>query len=389
MTACASCLWEKENNSLIDGSRTNVGWSRLIGISEASIRRHKAHSEVFQQSSSFVDETGDRLLESIDVPAEFVTSRGMSLRDPVSGSWQKVTWQPNRKALHDSLSYDDLAASLEGWNPPEVETFTDTERVAILNMSDLQIGKASQRGGGTPETLASVKRSVQRFIAYIRAEGITTVVLVDGGDPIENVFNVPSQLVTNDLPVTAQIRTFRKMMIEVIKAVAPYVIRIVYVSVPSNHGALRTGYKSPGGTTDADFGLDLNEQIEDAVRENPHLGHVEFVRPEALFETATLEIGNTKLAFNHGHQSGGVFGHGKWWASQDHGRMPGWDADILVTAHFHTQATYQSGDGRWVVACASSDPGSDWYTNKAGESALRGMTAFDVLDGQPINVRII
>lgn len=389
---CVTCAWEERTGTRLDASRTMVAWAREVGVSEASIRRHVSHSAILTQSDAFVNEGGDEIIRSIDVPDEFVTSRGMSLRDPLTNSWHKVSWLPNKKALHDTLKYQDLIDALDGWEPAQASALAEDDRAAILNIADLQIGKALQRGGGTPETLASARNSAARFLRHVIDNRIGIVVLVDNGDPIENCFNVPSQLVTNDLSVPDQIRTFRRLVLEIIKMIAPHVHTLYYVAVPSNHGAHRTGYKSPGGTVDADFGLEVSHQLEDATSENPNLGHVVYVRPHPLDETAELELLGTKLAFNHGHQSGGVFKHGKWWGGMDHGRMAGWDADIFVFGHFHTQALYQSGNGRWVVGTASSDPGSDWFTNRTGESAVRGMTTFDLYASEPKvpqNLRIV
>ena len=393
---CKTCAWEKETGKTVDSTRTHTSWAKRVGVSEASIRRHLAHSDVAHQVSAFVNESGDLLASQIDVPEEYITSRGMSIRDPDTNSWQKINWQPNKKALHDTLRYDDLKEALEGWTydgvPGAVFSGAGLSVASILNAADLQIGKANQRWGGTPETLASARKSIATWVQHIIDNGIEFAVIVDNGDPIENCFNVPSQLVTNDLSVPDQIRTFRRLMLEAIKMVAPFVRKLVYVTHPSNHGAHRTGYKSPGGTVDADFGLEISHQLEDATNENPYLKHLSYVRPQPLDETAELEVLGTKLAFNHGHQSGGVFKHGNWWKGMDHGRMAGWDADIFVFGHFHTQALYQSGDGRWVLGTASSDPGSDWYTNRTGESSTRGMTTFDIYasePGVPQNVRII
>lgn len=391
---CVTCLWEKETGKKVDTSKSRVAWAEKIGVSEASVRRHLKHLPVANTPA----EEGDKFLTDLDLPEEIVTSRGKSVR-LADGSWEKVTWQPNKKALLDALRYDDLKAALDGWEMPFRKPIDDeslewsADEVAVLCVSDLQIGKANQRWGGTPETLASARESIWKFKIWLEATGAQTAIIIDGGDPIENCFNVPSQLVTNDLSVPEQIRVFRRLMLEAIKTIAPLVKTLYYVSVPSNHGAHRTGYKSPGGTVDADFGLEISYQLEDAVNENAGLSErVTFVRPKPLDETAELAVAGTRLAVNHGHQSGGVFAHGKWWKGMDHGRMAGWDADILVTAHFHTQATYQSGNGRWVVASASSDPGSDWFTNRTGESATRGMTAFDLSPtqpGVPLNVRIL
>lgn len=384
-TQCKVCKWERENKIFVDTSRSKVAWASRIGCNEASVRRHFKHAPKSTDNRGTKPEDGgnDEFITEMGIPSQLITTRGMSIRDPETGSWQKVSWQPNAKAVHDSLGYDDLEKALDGWEPNAFVTDyrRNQEFTSVLNAADLQIGKAMQRGGGTPETVARVKQSVAEFAARVVRDQPQHVILADNGDPIENCFNTPAQLPTNDLSVPEQIRVFRRLMLEAIKTLAPLVENFTYVAVPSNHGAFRTGYKAAGGTVDADFGLEISYQLQDAVEENPFLENVNFVRPKPLDETAEIETSNTKLAFNHGHQSGGLFRHGDWWAKQDHGRQAGWDADIMVFGHFHTEACYSSGNGRLVIGCSSSDPGSDWFTNKAGESARPGMTMFNARDG--------
>lgn len=394
-TGCTGCAYEAREGVTIDNSRTNVQWGRDVGTSEASIRRHRSHAPVVAQSSGFIDENGkDTLLDSIDVHADYVTSRGMSLRDPETGSWQKVTWQPNKKALHDTLRYDDLRKAMDGWTFEDRSSVANSGTAAVFAMSDLQIGKAGQRMGGTPETLERIRTSIAKFVSEMKArhprELPETIVIWDGGDPVENVFNTPEQIATNDLSLPEQIRVARRIFLEAIKALAPYARNLVFVTVPSNHGRMRVGYKAAGGTVDADFGLEISHQLEDIVAENSLLAdRVSFVRPEPLFETAELTVANTKLAFTHGHNSSGQKGHSRWWADQAHGRFPGWDADILLTAHFHNLGVTQSGNGRWIIETSSSDAGSDWFANKSGQTATQGVTAFDVLDGMWSNIRVL
>lgn len=391
---CLTCVWEEKNSSRVDDSMTGTAWAREIGVSEASIRRHKAHSPILAQSSGFVSPDGnDVLTDSIDVPNEYVTSRGMSLRDPLTGSWQKVTWQPNKKALHDTLRYDDLKDALDGFTftPRAVES--NGGYSLVFDMADIQIGKASQRLGGTPETLKRIRNSIQVIVDRLSALPPhllpEAIAIVDGGDPVENVFNTPEQIATNDLSLPEQIRVARRIFLEAIKALAPFAPRILFVSVPSNHGRMRVGYKAAGGSVDADFGLEISHQIEDAVRENVSLNHVEFVRPEALYETAEFTVSNTKIAANHGHNSSGQKGHSRWWADQAHGRMPGWDADILLVHHFHNFGITQSGNGRWIIEASSSDAGSDWFANKSGQRATQGITVFEVKDGMWRNPEVV
>jgi len=366
---CATC-------TNIDTNLSNVANGKLLGVSEATIRRHLQHKDQNKTDSFFTD-----------VPVEFITSRGKSVRLP-DGSWEKISFAPNAMALREALSYDDLERALEGFVAVDPPT-KSTGHTATLHAADLQIGKANQRGGGTPETLARSMQSFKRFVLLCQERKPEHIILSDNGDCIENVFNVPSQLVTNDLDVPAQIRTFRRLMIEGMKLLAPLAPQITYVSVPSNHGAFRTGYKSQGGTVDADFGLDISYQLEDVLAGRDGFEHVGFVRPDTLEETAVIESSGTRLAYHHGHQSAGPNAHGKWWSNQDHGRRPGWDADILAVAHFHSMRVEHSGNGRWIIGVSSSDAQSDWFTNRTGESAIQGMTTFDVKDGQWSNLAII
>lgn len=359
----------------IDPTVSNRANARVLGVDEKTIRRHKKRH--------------DQFLVQQNIPHELVTSRGKSIRDPETGSWEKVTWKPNAKAVHDALQYDDLTPLLEGWEPANYAR-TGTSVGDVLNVADLQIGKAMEWGGGTKETLARARKSLYQFAAEVERDQPQQVIIADNGDPIENCWNTSSQRATNDMDVPEQIRVFRRFMLEAVKLLSPLVPELTYLAVPSNHGQARVGFQQDSSTVDADFGLEIAYQIEDAISMSPFLAdRVQFVRPQTLFTTAEASIANTKLAFNHGHLSRGQRNHAAWWAGQDHGRLPGWDADILVVAHYHNMSLEQSGNGRWIISCASSDPGSAWFTSKTGEAALPGMTAFKVQDGQWKDLRLI
>ena len=372
MNPCAVCAGIAANPDL-----SNVKLGEALGVNEASVRRHKRSQH--------------NALEDVDpffnVPNSIITSRGKSTRLP-DGSWEKVSYSPAKAAMLEARNYDDIERAIEGYDPPAPSRITGTH-TACLNAADLQIGKASQRGGGTPETVARVMHSFHRFAEGVKFNRPEHIVLSDNGDPIEGIFNVSSQRYTNDLDLAAQIRTFRRLMIEGIKLLAPLAPQFTYLAVPSNHGAVRDGYQSQAGNSDADFGLDISYALEDVFAEHNVLQHVQFVRPEPMYSTAVIESSNTKLAYTHGHLSKGQNGHHAWWAAQDHGRMPGWDADLLITAHFHNLKVEQSGDERWIIGTSSSEPSSDWFTDASGQQATRGMTAFDVQDGMWSNLRIL
>lgn len=55
MDQCVSCMWEMNTGNKIDSSKSNVEWGRIVGVSEASIRRHRNHRVV-------------EVLEKVDLP---------------------------------------------------------------------------------------------------------------------------------------------------------------------------------------------------------------------------------------------------------------------------------------------------------------------------------
>jgi hypothetical protein len=372
MSQCVLCAAE----AVLDPSLTNEQNGARYGVSETSVRRHKAH----------LSPGGVSLFEG--VPEHLVTSRGRTVR-LADGSYEKITWQPNAMAVHEALSYEDSVKALARLKPIKVVDHKPSTLGKVLCASDLQIGKASQRGGGTDQTLERIGQSLHEFKRRLKRDKPAEAALIDGGDIIENIWNVSTQVGTNDRSVPEQIRLALAVFRQSINMLAPLVPHLKVVAVPSNHGQSRKGFKSPEGTTDADFGLMINQHLEEVYAERSDFAHVEFVRPEPLYETATFELAGTKLAVHHGHHGSNIYSHDKWWMGQDHGRMPGWDADILIMNHFHTFAILPSGDGRSIICTSSSDPGSDWWTNMKGESSRSGMTTFDVLDGQWYNPQII
>lgn len=370
---CALCLADIH----IDRTLSNCALGRIYGVSETSVRRHKKYLGTLEIEPD----------EFFGVPNIIITSRGKTVRLP-DGSYEKVTYSPAKMTLVDSLKYDDLEKALLGYD--EVPVKSKNKHGSTLHGADYQLGKGQARGGGTTQTLMIVRGALHRYAEYVRRTKPEHIVYSDNGDIIENIFNVPQQQMTNDMDLTEQIRVARRINLEAIKILSPLAPRFTYLAVPSNHGAVRTTFKTQAGTTDADFGIDISYQLEDVCSEHQSraLRNVEFVRPDPLEETAVVDVANTRLAYHHGHQASNTK-QGDWWARQDHGRRPGWDADILVTGHYHTLSLEHSGNGRWHIGVSSPEPGSDWFTNKSGEQSKKGLTMFDVQDGQWSNLAII
>lgn len=355
--------------------RTHVEVSSDHDVSESSVRRHRKHTE-----PEMSDETLEGFAKSHGVNPENLVPYGVSYVSENGWVKYRVT-----EAVESALSYDDIDFTL----PKSSAPLTSNGGGDMLFSSDWQIGKAHERFGGTPETIACIKRGFARYAEKLAVLKPAEAAMIDGGDIIEGIFNVPSQPFTNDLDLTAQIRTARRLFAEGIKLFAPLVPKLYVGAVPSNHGEVRVGKQARAGSSEADFGLDIHESLKEIFADREEFAHVEFVRPAHLHNTLELTIGNTKVAVNHGHTAGSGREDKKWWAGQDHGRLPGWDADLLVLNHLHNFGIQQSGNERWIIRTASADPGSAWYADKTGESAKRGQTAFSVRDGEWSNISVL
>lgn len=352
---------------------SNVKLARMAETSERSIRRHKA---------PMVDLLATKD-EFFNIPEAIITSRGQSIRTE-DGSWQKVMYRPQDLAKIEAQQtlFSDCLAAIDGFTAPAPEPEGFHPFADIFANADDQIGKSHETGGGTKDTVERVLASAHRFAERIRHSRPSAIIITDGGDILEGMMNVPHhQLTTNDLDLTEQIRVARRLVLDVFKILAPLAPICIYVAVPSNHGQVRIGPGASVGDVDNDFGIEISYQLEDICKESASeaLRNIQFIRPEKYQETATVEVCGTKLAFNHGHRTrGGQNGHDKWWAMQDHGRMPGWDADILVVFHYHNMRVEQSGDGRWIICGSASEPSSDYFALMSGKRSKRGVTCFSV-----------
>ena len=350
--------------------------AKLAGVNESTIRRHRAKK--LNATDPFF----------ADVPTSAITSRGRSYR-LADGSWEKITFSPAKAALADALTYDDIEAAIEGFKatPPPANPLPHTE---ILNVADAQIGKGGESGGGSLDTVRRVLTSFERFARRCEVSKPEAIVIVDTGDIIENLFNkTAKQLSTNDMDLALQIRAARRLMAEGIKKIAHLAPKVYYVAVPSNHGQVRVSAKEAVGAVDNDFGVEISYQIEDVLTESEAFRHIEFIRPVRHSETAVLETSGTKIAWHHGHRSK-PDKPDEWVKGQDHGRLPGWDADIWILAHYHTFGVVQAGAAsRWIVQCSASEPSSDWFALNTGKRSARGCTALSVSGGMWSHLEIL
>lgn len=398
---------------------TNVAIGSKWGIAETSVRRHKAKLGIVTVRPTEPDpKGGEQELHNPDGSAsyvrfseqpwgyddhrEFIRSKGQNpdevtftwgwTSNPVGGFWNKLNNVRPVSATASALANtDDLWAAIDSWEPSQ----NDTENGTVATAQTLVVCAADLQSGKTDYGLKSTDMAERVLNSFAKAAELATatryaeIILADLGDIVENINSTSSQRGTNDLAITEQIRLARRLMLEGIKMLAPLTDSLVYIAVPSNHGSVRIGPKSPENHVLDDYGIEIAEQLRDICAESDKLGNVSVVIPVQSLESLAYTTSGTTLGFAHGHQAQGPDGLGKWWQGQSHGRMPLADADIALFGHFHSFRVQQSGDARWLMVGPASDNGSSWFTNKTGERSQAGMLCFVTADRQWSDLRIL
>ena len=376
------------NDALPERERkTNLDLADEFNTSEATVRRRRRALK----RRSKADLTQD---EFFDLPVGAITKRGKTVR-LADGSYEKIEYRPGAVEMEEAkrLSWEDLEPVFaEPYIPPASALAKSREETPIVCLADFQVGKAGS-GGGTSDTVRLVRRALHDIANNLAGpKRWKRIIVADVGDSTEGFWNVASQAQTNDLSLTDQIRTVQRLYAEAVKLLAPLCDSLVYVAVPSNHCAVRTGpgKNSRANAPDDDFGIMISKNIEDIVADREGFEHVTFSRPEKWEEAVTVQASDgTHIGFTHGHLAGSQSKVPGWFRDLAFGRRSGlYDARILVHGHWHNFAVQQAGDARWIISCPSADRGSDWWTNISGDSTRPAILTFEARSGNAQNWRL-
>ena len=368
------------NDALPERERkTNIDLAEEFGTSEATVRRRRRALK--RKGRDDLDRDA-----FFDLPVGAITKRGKTVR-LADGSYEKIEYRPGTLEMEEAkrLSYEDLEPVFREpilTKSGSRKNVIDTTPVVCL--ADFQVGKAAS-GGGTEDTVRLVRRALHDIAQDLSGPAsYRRIILADVGDSTEGFWNVAAQAQTNDLSLTDQIRTVQRLYAEAVRLLAPLCESLYYVSVPSNHCAVRTGpgKNSRANAPDDDFGIMISKNIEDILEDRPDFAHVEFFRPEKWEEAVTVEAADgTRIGFTHGHLAGTQAKVPTWFRDLAFGRRSGlYDARILVHGHWHNFAVRQVGDARWIISCPSADRGSDWWTNVSGDSTKPAILTFEARD---------
>ena len=403
MTKCKLCLQGIGKIDYNELSQTEA--AKRYGVSRRSVGRHNEHAskEQYIPYSKWKDpitigdahividgltkaRTSDELKETDKHKNSIILSQSDS-------EWEVMTSE-GVKVLHSSkittapdLTQDNVIkdmmerAQKKIWGPLKKKPTLagrDPNESAVLLISDAQIGKGNQRGGGSESTVELLMKALSEFEEHLSIMDYKEAALVDVGDIIESFMNFNGQREQNDLDLSQQIETAFNFFVKAINMCSPYVETLKVVSVPSNHCEIRMGKKDQLGSSDNDYGLLINRMLETVFA---HDTSIEFIRPKEQYLQAEFTLGNSKLAVFHGHNVGSINAHGKWWKDQTFNRKPGWDAHLLFTGHFHSMRFEEINEGRWIIHCPTAESGSDSFENKSGTKGTRSVLSVTVRDG--------
>lgn len=369
--------------------------SRRYGVSRSSVRRHMAHSnvETHDEGNTLIVKDIKKARSSSELAKLPQHENGIILSQTDS-EWESVNGEGETIVLHSSkiTTVPDLTnnasvkrmvedAKRRIWEPVNSHSVHEVpvsgQPAPILLISDPQLGKGNQRGGGTTETLQLLNKAFEEFCSGL--DYAEEAAIIDVGDIIEGFSNFNGQREQNDLDLVSQIEIAFNFMLKSVSKAAQLVNTLYYVSVPSNHCEVRAGKKDQIGSSSNDYGLLINRMVEDTLSDV--YNNIKFIRPVNNYLQAEFTISNTNICVFHGHNVGNINTHAKWWKDLSFNRKPGWDSTILFTGHFHSMRFEEVDAGRWIIHCPTSESGSDSFENSKGACGTRSVLSIDVQNG--------
>lgn len=264
---------------------------------------------------------------------------------------------------------DDLvkAAKRSGKAPVPAAAETSTSAFLVA-LGDLQLGKMDGDGvEGTVERFLT--KTTEAVARYKRIAKGSPVYLVHLGDCIEGfVSQGGANSWRTTLTITEQVRLYRRLLIEQVKAFASVAPSLVVAGIPGNHDEANRPLHTYGDS----WAIDSVAAVRDALELAGNYDHVTLHTPERDELTLTLDVCGTVVGMAHGHQwrAGQAC---TWWAKQAHGRQSIGDADLLLSAHLHHLRIEQTGSDKTWMQVPALESGSQWWKNRTGEWGQPGI----------------
>jgi predicted phosphodiesterase len=244
----------------------------------------------------------------------------------------------------------------------------NTDSAFVVALGDLQLGKADGDGveGTVQRFLDTTTAAVQR---YKRIAKGAPIYLLHLGDCIEGMVSQGgANTWRTTLTTTEQVRLYRRLVIEQVKALSAVTPRLVVAGVPGNHDEAHRPLHTYGDS----WAIDSLAAVRDALDLAGTYEHVTVHTPARDELTLTLDVCGTIVGLAHGHQwRAGQ--HVNWWAKQAHGRQDIGDAHLLLSGHLHHLRVEQTGSDKTFLQVPALESGSQWWKHRTGEWGQPGI----------------
>lgn len=263
---------------------------------------------------------------------------------------------------------DDLVKAAKRSAKSRTPVSETADQAYMVALGDLQLGKMDGDGaeGTVQRFIAKTAEAVKR---YKRIAKGAPVYLIHLGDCIEGF---QSQGGANawrtNLTTTEQVRLYRRLLLEQVKAFAAVAPSLVVAGVPGNHDEAHRPLHTYGDS----WAIDAVSAVRDALELAGGYDHVTLHAPARDELVLTLDVCGTIVGAAHGHQwrTGQAT---TWWAKQSHGRQPIGDADLLLSAHLHHLRIEQTGSDKTWMQVPALESGSQWWKHATGEWGQPGL----------------
>lgn len=288
--------------------------------------------------------------------------------------WYKYKFVPRERTEND---IDALvkAAKRVNRNLPKAEVIRQ-DAAYVVALGDLQLGKMDGDGvEGTVERFLNTTTSAVK--RYRRIAKGAPVYLIHLGDCIEGFMSQGgANAWRTTLTTTEQVRLYRRLLLEQVKAFAKVAPSLVVAGIPGNHDEAHRPLHTYGDS----WATDAVSAVRDALELAGGYEHVTLHVPERDELTLTFDVCGTRVGLAHGHQwrAGQAT---TWWAKQSHGRQPIGDADLLLSAHLHHLRIEHTGSDKTWLQVPALESGSQWWKHRTGEWGQPGIVTMLVGGG--------
>jgi hypothetical protein len=263
-------------------------------------------------------------------------------------------------------------------------------------LTDWQFGKVEGDGiKGTIERVDAMILAVEARILELRRAGrdLDELVVYLGGDMVEGCDGFYAmQTFTVGLDRRDQVKAARRLLRDALIRWSRLFDRVTVTGVGGNHGENRKDGKAFTTFADNDD-VAILEQTAEIMSAGSAYEHVRFIIPTDHL-AITVPVAGHVVGLTHGHLARvtGATPEAKlhrWYEQQAGGKLPIGDADVLLTAHYHSFAVADWG-GAWWIQGGTLDGGSRWFTDSTGRYSKPGTVTFTLTPGQaPRDIELV